>query len=164
MLASTVDVSLANAEFVYEPKYDGIRTIALVTPGHPAPEVRLYSRLGNDKTSQFPAIARALGRFALKLRQPTVLDGEIVALDARGRPIGFQNLQGRLHLKTVGAAEDTPSAFIAFDLLRDGPHDLRHMPLVARRAALERIFGNPRSPMLLCGAPVTRRAVTISRS
>ena len=156
MLASTVDVSLANAEFVYEPKYDGIRTIALVTPGHPAPEVRLYSRLGNDKTSQFPAIARALGRFALKLRQPTVLDGEIVALDARGRPIGFQNLQGRLHRKTVGAAEDTPSAFIAFDLLRDGPHDLRHMPLVARRAALERIFGNPRSPMLRLSKQVAR--------
>ena len=148
MLASTVDVSLANAEFVYEPKYDGIRTIALVTPGHPVPEVRLYSRLGNDKTAQFPAISRALGRFALKLRQPMVLDGEIVALDARGRPTGFQNLQGRLHRKTVDAAEDTPSAFIAFDLLRDGPHDLRHMTLVARRAALERVFGNPGSPLL----------------
>jgi bifunctional non-homologous end joining protein LigD len=148
MLASTVDVSLANAEFVYEPKYDGIRTIALVTPGHPAPEVRLYSRLGNDKTSQFPSIARALGRFALKLRQPTVIDGEIVALDPRGRPIGFQNLQGRLHRKSVGAAEDTPSAFIAFDLLRDGPHDLRHMTLVARRAALERVFGKAGSPLL----------------
>ena len=156
MLASTVDVSLANAEFVYEPKYDGIRTIALVTPGHPAPEVRLYSRLGNDKTSQFPSIARALGRFALKLRQPTVIDGEIVALDPRGRPIGFQNLQGRLHRKSVGAAEDTPSAFIAFDLLRDGPHDLRHMTLVARRAALERVFGNPGSPMLRLSKQVAR--------
>ena len=94
MLASTVDVSLADAEFVYEPKYDGIRTIALVTPGHPAPEVRLYSRLGNDKTAQFPAIARALGRFALKLRQPIVLDGEIVAVDARGRPIGLPEPAG----------------------------------------------------------------------
>jgi bifunctional non-homologous end joining protein LigD len=156
MLASTVDVSLANAEFVYEPKYDGIRTIALVTPGHPVPEVRLYSRLGNDKTSQFPAIARALGRFALKLRQPVVLDGEIVALDARGRPIGFQNLQGRLHRKTVGAAEDTPSAFIAFDLLRDGPHDLRHMTLVARRAALERVFGKAGSPLLRLSPQVAR--------
>ncbi len=156
MLASTVDVSLADAEFVYEPKYDGIRTIAMVTPGHPVPEVRLYSRLGNDKTAQFPAISRALGRFALKLRQPVVLDGEIVALDARGRPIGFQNLQGRLHRKTVGAAEDTPSAFIAFDLLRDGPHDLRHMTLVARRAALERVFGNPGSPLLRLSPQVAR--------
>ena len=156
MLASTVDVSLANAEFVYEPKYDGIRTIALVTPGHPVPEVRLYSRLGNDKTAQFPAISRALGRFALKLRQPMVLDGEIVALDARGRPTGFQNLQGRLHRKTVDAAEDTPSAFIAFDLLRDGPHDLRHMTLVARRAALERVFGNPGSPLLRLSPQVAR--------
>src|SRR5262249_4043713 len=84
MLASTVDVSLTNDEFVYEPKYDGIRTIALVKPGHPMPEVHLYSRLGNEKTSQFPAVARALGRFALKLRHPIVLDGEVVALDARG--------------------------------------------------------------------------------
>src|SRR5262249_23196152 len=143
--------------FVYEPKYDGIRTVALLTPGHPAPEVRLFSRLGNDKTAQFPAIARALARFALKqLRQPIVLDGEVVALDARGRPIGFQNLQGRLHLKTVGDAQDSPSAFIAFDLLRDGPHDLRNMTLVARRAALERVFGDPGSPLLRLSPQVAR--------
>jgi bifunctional non-homologous end joining protein LigD len=163
MLASTVDVSLTNAEFVYEPKYDGVRTVVLVKPGHPLPEVRLFSRLGNEKTSQFPAIVRALGRFALKLRQPIVLDGEIVALDARGRPIGFQNLQGRIHRKTVGAAEDTPSAFIAFDLLRDGPHDLRTMTLVARRAALERVFGNTGSPVLRLSPQVAADARELYR-
>jgi bifunctional non-homologous end joining protein LigD len=163
MLASTVDVSLTNAEFVYEPKYDGVRTVVLVKPGHPLPEVRLFSRLGNEKTSQFPAIVRALGRFALKLRQPIVLDGEIVALDARGRPIGFQNLQGRIHRKTVGAAEDAPSAFIAFDLLRDGPHDLRTMTLVARRAALERVFGNPGSPVLRLSPQVAADARELYR-
>ncbi len=148
MLASTVEAPLEGPDLVYEPKYDGVRTLAHVAPGHPVPTVRLYSRLGNDKTSQFPAIVRALGRYALKLKQPVVLDGEIVALDARGRPTGFQHLQGRIHLKSVAAADDRPAAFIAFDLLRDGPHDLRGMTLVARRAALERVFNDPGSPVL----------------
>jgi bifunctional non-homologous end joining protein LigD len=148
MLASTAEAPLRSPDFVYEPKYDGVRTLAHVSPGHPAPTVRLYSRLGNDKTSQFPAIARALARFALGLRQPVVLDGEVVALDAHGRPTSFQHLQGRIHLKTVREADDRPAAFIAFDLLRDGPHDLRPRTLVARRAALERVFGDPGSPLL----------------
>jgi bifunctional non-homologous end joining protein LigD len=148
MLASTSEVPLVQPEFVYEPKYDGIRTIAYVSPGRPVPEVRLYSRLGNDKTAQFPAVAKALARYALKLKQRVVLDGEIVALDDRQRPTGFQNLQGRLHLKSVEKTDDSPTAFIAFDVIADGPHDLRNMTLVARRAALERIFGNAGSPLL----------------
>ncbi len=148
MLASTVEVPLAHPEFVYEPKYDGVRALASVAPGRPVPVVRLFSRAGNDKTAQFPAIVKALQRFALKRREPLLLDGEIVALDARGEPVGFQHLQGRIHLKTVRDADDAPSAFIAFDLLRDGPHDLRGLPLTARRAALERVFGDPGSPLL----------------
>jgi bifunctional non-homologous end joining protein LigD len=156
MLASTVEAPLHGPDFVYEPKYDGVRTLAYVTPGHPVPAVHLYSRLGNDKTSQFPGIARALGRYAAKLRQPVVLDGEIVALDPRGRPTSFQHLQGRIHRKSVADQDDAPSAFIAFDLLRDGPHDLRGMTLVARRAALERVFGDPGSPLLRLSPQVAR--------
>ena len=156
MLASTTDVPLQNADFVYEPKYDGVRTLAVVAPGHPRPTVHLYSRLGNDKTSQFPAIVRAFTRYALKLRQPLVLDGEIVALDARGRPVGFQHLQGRIHVKHLADADDSPTAFVAFDLLRDGPHDLRGMTLTARRAALERVFGDPGSPQLRLSPQVAR--------
>jgi bifunctional non-homologous end joining protein LigD len=148
MLASTSEVPLVQPDFVYELKYDGVRTIAYVSPGRPVPEVRLFSRLGNDKTAQFPAVAKALLRFALKVKQRVVLDGEIVALDGRQRPVGFQHLQGRLHMKSVDKADDTPTAFIAFDVIADGPHDLRGMTLVARRAALERIFGNPGSPLL----------------
>ena len=148
MLASTVEVPLVQQDFVYEPKYDGVRALVRIAPGRPVPSVRLYSRAGNDKTSQFPAIAKALQRFALKLSEPLLLDGELVALDERGEPLGFQRLQGRINRKQVGAAEDAPSAFIAFDLLREGPHDLRGLPLTARRAALERVFGDPGSPLL----------------
>jgi bifunctional non-homologous end joining protein LigD len=156
MLASTVEVPLTDPEFVYEPKYDGVRALARVAPGRPVPVVRLFSRAGNDKTSQFPAIVKALQRFALKLRAPVLLDGELVALDGRGEPVGFQKLQGRIHLKSVGPADDAPSAFIAFDLLRDGPHDLRGLPLTARRAALERVFGDPGSPLLRVSPQVGR--------
>jgi bifunctional non-homologous end joining protein LigD len=150
MLASLSDAKLDDPDLVYEPKYDGIRAIADVPVGG---HVRLWSRLGNEKTAQFPEIARALERWAAKRREPVVLDGEIVALDGAGRPISFQNLQGRIHLGSLihrGAprgrrdirkpSADVPTAFIAFDLLKEGQKDLRELPLTARREALEKIF------------------------
>ena len=61
MLASLHPVPpLTGERLAYEPKYDGVRTLAEVTPG----AIRLWSRTGNDKTAQFPEIVRALDRFA----------------------------------------------------------------------------------------------------
>jgi bifunctional non-homologous end joining protein LigD len=138
MLASLDDAPLVDPQLVYEPKYDGIRAIVEVQPGGP---VRLWSRLGNDKTSQFPEIASAFALWSKALEGPVVIDGEIVALDARRQPTGFQKLQGRIHVADAGAADRGHAvAFIAFDLLRTGAADLRDRPLVARRAALERLL------------------------
>src|SRR5688572_17953058 len=110
MLASTGDAPLDSAALVYEPKYDGIRTIVAATPA----DVRFWSRLGNEKTGQFPEVARAVRAWARRLDTPVVLDGEIVALDERGEPAGFQNLQGRIHLKTAAVPpRDGSVAFIA---------------------------------------------------
>src|SRR4051812_42716957 len=95
MLASLVDAPLDDRHLVYEPKYDGIRAIAEIAPKG---GVRLWSRLGNEKTQQFPEIAAALSKWARTRTQPLVLDGEIVALDGKGEPAGFQQLQGRIHL------------------------------------------------------------------
>src|SRR4051812_47148422 len=156
MLATLALAPLDDPDYVYEPKYDGIRAIAVVEPG--GASVRLWSRLGNEKTAQFPEVATALSAWAKRRREPVVLDGEIVALDAKGEPTGFQNLQGRIHLGSFrhgsGAArrarparpragagdQGVPVAFIAFDLLRDGDTDWRDRPLTERRAALERLF------------------------
>src|SRR6266581_7880624 len=99
MLASLEDAPLDDPRLVYEPKYDGIRAIVEVPAGGAG--VRLWSRLGNEKTSQFAEIAEALARWARARREPVVLDGEIVALDAAGQPAGFQNLQGRIHIKEI---------------------------------------------------------------
>jgi bifunctional non-homologous end joining protein LigD len=177
MLASLEDAPLDDPQFVYEPKYDGIRAIAEVGTGgrgtglgtgvrtQPS-TVRLWSRLGNEKTNQFPEIVAALEKWARRLRKPVVLDGEIVALDAKGEPTGFQKLQGRIHLSEVEggrAAVPTPVArtvtrpltrpaaavaYIAFDLLREDARDLRDRPLTERRAELERLFARTGSPLL----------------
>src|SRR5688500_6170242 len=119
MLATAAQAPLDTGELVYEPKYDGIRAVESVTPGCP-PVVRLWSRLGNEKTAQFPEIVDALQTWARKLDRPVLLDGEIVALDEHGEPSGFQNLQGRIHLKAGGAGTAGGVAFVMFDLLRDG--------------------------------------------
>jgi len=143
MLASLADAPLEDAALVYEPKYDGIRAIAEVPAQSGA--VRLWSRLGNEKTSQFPEIAEALTEWWRK-RKPkdkpasVVLDGEIVALDASGEPTSFQHLQKRIHL-TQGERDSAPVAYIVFDLLRAGSSDYCGLPLIERRAALERLFG-----------------------
>src|SRR5579864_8420663 len=99
MLASLTEAPLDDPAFVYEPKYDGIR--AIVEIGGDA--VRLWSRLGNEKTAQFPEIVTALRQWSRRLKRPLVLDGEIVALDADGNPSGFQNLQGRIHARHPAA-------------------------------------------------------------
>jgi bifunctional non-homologous end joining protein LigD len=157
MLASLADAPLDDPQLVYEPKYDGIRAIVEIAPKG---RTRLWSRLGNEKTRQFPEIAAALEHWARARKAPLVLDGEIVALDAKGEPAGFQQLQGRIHLSAVDDAPDASSpsgqssqarpstALIAFDILRDGTTDYRDRPLVERRAALERVFGRTRSPIL----------------
>ncbi|HEY6362692.1 MAG TPA: DNA ligase D [Vicinamibacterales bacterium] len=142
MLASTGDAPLESAALAYELKYDGVRALASVHKG----EVRLWSRLGNEKTTQFPEITAALREWSRHLPRPVLLDGEIVALDERGEPVGFQNLQGRIHLKSP--SEPIEVAFIVFDLLRDGDEDLRPLPLRERRARLESLLDGVRDPRL----------------
>ena len=119
------DRMLRRRDLVFEPKYDGIRALVAVEPGQ---SVTIYSRGGNDKTDQFPEIVKPLEQFARRLKRPLLLDGEIVAVDEQGAPLGFQHLQGRLHvcrLKSHQASRGVSAAFIAFDLLRDGNEDLR---------------------------------------
>src|SRR5262245_19984512 len=156
MLASPAEAPLDDPALVYEPKYDGIRAIAAIDPASGA---RLWSRLGNEKTRQFPEIAAGLTKWAKRLKAPVVLDGEVVALDAAGEPTGFQRLQGRIHLSEGPAAASSPRAaasnasspavaFIAYDILHDGTNDLRDRRLTERRKILERTFARTGSALL----------------
>jgi bifunctional non-homologous end joining protein LigD len=136
MLASLGGAPLDDPNLVYEPKYDGIRAVAEISPR--GASIKLWSRLGNDKAVQFPAIVGALKEWARRRTAALVLDGEIVALDSAGRPAGFQHLQ-----RSAGNC-----AYICFDILRDGATDFRGRPLVERRKALEHLLAGTSSAIL----------------
>ena len=141
MLATLAHPPLTGKGLVFEPKYDGIRALVHIAPGKSRPDVRLWSRLGNDKTTQFPSIVRALEPLARSSRRPCSSTAR--SWPSTGRPAGgFQRLQGRIHLKgshDIEALDHAqPAAFIAFDLLRDGDEDVRGLPLTERRDRLER--------------------------
>lgn len=154
MLATLADVPLQDARLVYEPKYDGIRALVEVAvPADGRARVRIWSRAGNEKTSQFPEIVAGLMAWAARRRCSVMLDGEIVAVDPAGTPMGFQRLQDRMHM-TVGAdlsrlSSKRPAVLIAFDLLLDDGADLRGLPLTERRARLEAALSGGERPDVL---------------
>lgn len=128
MLAKSVTEIPADAW--YEPKWDGFRSI-LFRDGD---EVELGSRNERPMTRYFPEIADAA---RTELPPRCVLDGEIVI--AGGAGLDFEALQLRLHpaaSRVKMLAEQTPAAFIAFDLLALDDEDLTARPFAERRAAL----------------------------
>ena len=121
MLAAAADGPFNDPAFLYEPKLDGYRCLALRRDG----KVRLLSRRGLDQSAQFPEIVSALQE---QLVDPFVLDGEIVAHDQSGKP-SFHALQTRGQLKGEheirAALKRTPCVFYAFDLLHLSGMNLR---------------------------------------
>ena len=120
MYALAVQTLPEGSEWLYEVKFDGYR--CLVGRGNNG--VKLWSRRGNDFTSQFPHIARACER----LPAGTLLDGEIIALDKNGR-ISFNLLQHhRSHAQAL--------LFYAFDTIVHRGQSLINVPLEKRRRLL----------------------------
>ena len=103
MLAS-VGTEIPQGEgWTFEPKYDGIRVLAFATPA----AVRLITRNGKDKATQFPEIAAALEKLSKRRGRAFVFDGEIVALQD-GVPARFQELQGRVHVQDRSGDRELP--------------------------------------------------------
>ncbi len=138
MLATTATPASAAAAIArwrgwVEFKWDGVRALA-VWDGQ---RLRLRARSGTDITARYPELT---GLDAGLGPDPAVLDGEIVAVDARGRP-SFSRLQSRMHLTTpreiAREAARTPVQYFLFDLLASGTADATALPLSQRRALLE---------------------------
>jgi DNA ligase D-like protein (predicted ligase) len=125
MTARVVQALPEGANWIYEVKFDGYR--ALLLKDVDGAQVR--SRNDKDLTASYPSVHAA----ALRLKARTaVVDGEVVALDARGHP-SFQALQHR------AAHPGYAIVFYAFDLLvRDG-EDLTRVPLTERKARLAEV-------------------------
>ncbi len=128
------------ADWSFEVKWDGVRAIAYAQPGR----LRLESRNLNDVTEAYPEV-RGLS-LQLGMRE-AVLDGEIVAFDAAGRP-SFERLQRRMHVSAPSAvrrlAASTPVVYAIFDLIYLDGHSLVELPYAERRARLEELgLGGP---------------------
>jgi bifunctional non-homologous end joining protein LigD len=124
MLATLIQAPFDDQDWVFETKWDGFRVVATTGGG----QATLWSRNGKSVTRDYPTIAAALA----KIRHRAVLDGELVALDARGRS-RFQLLQNarrskvRLH-------------YCVFDLMSLDGSDLRKLPLLERKRLLRSLL------------------------
>ena len=135
MLAGVGTELPTSGDWVFEPKYDGIRILASATDKG----VTLMTRNGLDKARQFPEIAESIDALRRRARRPFVVDGEVVAMRANA-PGRFQELQGRMHVADAAAIEShrgsAPAALFLFDILVDGKKTLIDQPLRVRREHL----------------------------
>ncbi|WP_404433541.1 ATP-dependent DNA ligase [Microbacterium lacus] len=116
-----------------EAKWDGIRAIAFWDGAR----LHLRARSGNDITAKYLELTRVDAGFG---PEPLVVDGEIVALDSKGRP-SFTRLQARMNLSKPREIEreapHTPVHFFLFDVLSTDGRDVAGEPLAERRRVLE---------------------------
>jgi bifunctional non-homologous end joining protein LigD len=132
MLATLAHDVPSGGEWAYEMKWDGVRALMLVHGGR----VRVTSRAGRDITSGYPEFQALAEELATT---DALLDGEIVALDAQGRP-SFQLLQRRMHVRDQASVQalqrQIPVAYMIFDLLWLDGHLTTELPYRERRRVL----------------------------
>ena len=132
MLADTADQPFNRPGWTWEPKLDGYRVLAFID----ARGVKLRSRREMDLSDTFPRLVAELRNQAV---DGMILDGELIAFDASGRP-SFNALQNRVQLKTereiVAADRSVPVILYCFDLLYFGGIDLRGSAYRDRRRYL----------------------------
>jgi bifunctional non-homologous end joining protein LigD len=124
------------AGWAYEVKWDGMRALCFID----GPSLRVQSYNERDVTASWPELAGLPGAV---LATTAVLDGELVATDADGRP-DFGLLQQRMHVTDAGEvgrrAALVPVSYVAFDLLHLDGHDLTALALSDRRRLLDQVL------------------------
>lgn len=125
MLANLADTPFDDPDWVYEIKWDGYRAIGEIQKG----KVKLYSRNHQDFTKAYSSIVESLK----DLGHDAVLDGEVVAVDKKGKA-QFQLMQ------EAKKSNEIQLIYYAFDLLYLDGYDLRDLPLLDRKALLEKLL------------------------
>jgi bifunctional non-homologous end joining protein LigD len=119
--------------YAYEVKWDGVRAVAYADA---AGSVEVTGRRGTDITATYPELAAIAARFG---GRPAVVDGEVVAFDAAGRP-SFAELQRRMHVTNPaerGLTRMVPIGYMVFDLLYFDGSTLFDLPYTDRRELLD---------------------------
>jgi bifunctional non-homologous end joining protein LigD len=134
MLATLADHPFSDPNWLFEIKWDGVRALARIENG----ALALRSRNSIDITKRYPELASLPAALAAR---ETIVDGEIVALDAQGHS-SFELLQERMHVRapSENLFAQIPVVYFAFDLLYCDGYDLREAPLLERKQLLERLL------------------------
>jgi ATP-dependent DNA ligase len=146
MLARAAEAIPQGAGWLYEPKWDGFRTLVFFD----GDAVFLQSRDLKPLGRYFPELVETLKH---ALPGPCVVDGETVIVSGSG--LDFDALQMRIHpaeSRVRMLAASTPSSFVAFDLLAAGDEDLRQAPFAERRKRLESFLGEAPAPVFVTPA------------
>jgi len=141
MLAKRIDDLPPGDEWIFEPKWDGFRTLVF----RDGDEIFIQSRDEKPLNRYFPEVEEAL-RAALPAR--CVLDGEIVIV--RDGELDFDSLQLRLHpaaSRVKLLSNQIPASVVFFDLLCEGNRDLRNEPFQIRRRELEALLAHATAPI-----------------
>jgi bifunctional non-homologous end joining protein LigD len=133
MLATLATDPFDDPGFQFEPKWDGVRSLAVCGEG-----TAHFSRLGNEITDGYPELSALHRR---PVATDAILDGEIVAFED-GKP-SFQKLQQRMHVRDPRQLQQliktVPVVFMAFDIIYLDGRDLTALPLERRREFLEEV-------------------------
>jgi bifunctional non-homologous end joining protein LigD len=135
MLATLIDGPFDSEDWIFEPKFDGLRVLARCLDDR----VLLSSRNQQSQNVQFPEIVKAL---SVTIRARAIVDGEVICLDDQGRS-SFRRLQQRFHVQNpreveIRRARD-PAYVCLFDVLYADGFDVRGLPLDRRKRILKRI-------------------------
>ena len=148
MLSKAAEALPQGEGWLFEPKWDGFRTLVFRDGG----ELLLQSRDLKPMNRYFPELTEPL---LAALPERCVLDGEVVIVGQGG--LDFEALLLRIHpaaSRVKLLASQMPSSFVAWDLLAIGDEDLRERPLEQRRARLDDVLGAAARPVHL--SPATR--------
>ena len=125
--------------WLHEIKHDGYRAQAQLNDGAP----RIFTRRGYDWAPRMPTVAAAVSALPVK---SVILDGELVAVDAKGKPV-FCELPAAIAARPTRVTARL--IYYAFDLLYLDGYDLRDVPLVERKQLLEALLDNARGLQLI---------------
>jgi bifunctional non-homologous end joining protein LigD len=134
MLCTLVQQPFDKANWIFEPKLDGLRVLCIFD----GRDWRLVSRNGKLQNAFFPEIVQGLAR---SVRKRVILDGEIVSLDEHGRS-SFRLLQQRFHVTNAAVVQFRmkrfPAVVYLFDVLYHDRSDVRGLELGERKKLLKK--------------------------
>lgn len=153
MLPVTTDAIPIGENWAFEVKWDGIRALCHVTPGQ---TVKVITRKGLDQTARFPE----LRQIASEVSTPCILDGEIVVLDAKGKP-DFASVLRRTRTVRNGLGAIPNLRYVAFDLLQLETKSLLTETWENRRARLQSLWDDLQPGGLLQFSPAQADGQTL---